>query len=89
MDLNKYELQFPCDYPIKVIGYASEHFKKNVLSIVYQHFKQKISDDLISYKMSKNNKYLSITVNFTAQNRIQVEQIYKDLRRCKEVVHLL
>lgn len=89
MDLSREELKFPCEYPIKVIGLATDPFKKTILDIVYQHFKKKISDDLISYKMSKNNKYLSITVNFRAESRSHVDAIYSDLKLCSEVVCLI
>lgn len=89
MGLNNQELKFPCQYPIKVIGLAKPPFKKNVLEIVYQHFKSKVSDDLISFKTSKNNKYLSITVDFMAESRAHVDAIYKDLKKCQEVVFLI
>ncbi len=89
MNIDQHELKFPCEYPIKIIGLSNDLFKKNVLKIVYQHFKSKISDDLISYKTSRNNRYLSITVRFMAQNRSQVDQIYKDLKSCEEVVKLI
>ena len=89
MNIDQHELKFPCQYPIKVIGLSNDLFKKNVLNIVYQHFKSKISDDLISYKTSRNNRYLSITVRFMAESRSQVDQIYQDLKSCEEVVHLI
>lgn len=89
MNLDNHELEFPCQYPIKVIGLAKAPFKKNVLDVVYQHFKSQISDDLISYKMSKNNKYLSITVNFVAESRPHVDAIYKDLKNLSEVICLI
>lgn len=89
MNLEDHELEFPCDYPIKIIGHAKDEFKKNVLGIIYHHFKKKVSDDLISYKMSRNNKYLSITLQFTAKSRCHVDAIYKDLRACEEVVFLI
>ncbi len=89
MDLNDHKLEFPCQYPIKIIGRANTDFKKVILSVIYKHFKEKVSDDLISFKNSKNNKYLSITVDFEAQSRKHVDEIYKDLRDCPEVVFLM
>lgn len=89
MDLSDKELEFPCNYPIKIIGIAKGEFKKNVLHIIHQHFKKKVSDDLISYKMSQNQKYLSITVDFEAESREHVDGIYKDLKACKEIICLL
>ncbi len=89
MNLDNKELQFPCEYPIKVIGFAGSTFKKSVLSVIHGHFEQNLSDDLISFKHSKNEKYLSITVNFLAQSRGHVDAIYHDLKQCDEVVCLI
>jgi putative lipoic acid-binding regulatory protein len=89
VDLNNEVLKFPCEYPIKVIGLASDPFKRSALDVVYQHFKERVSDDLISFTMSKNNKYLSITVNFTAESRKHVEAIYDDLKQCIDIVCLI
>lgn len=89
VNLDNKKLEFPCEYPIKVIGLAKSKFKKNVLNIIHDHFEHKVSDDLISFKMSKNNKYLSITVNFIAKSRGHVDAIYADLKQCSEVVCML
>lgn len=89
VDLTNEVLKFPCEYPIKIIGLASIPFKKSILEVVYQHFKKKISDDLITFKMSKNKKYLSITVNFTAESRNHVDAIYEDLKQCLDIVCLI
>ncbi|MCH9631958.1 MAG: hypothetical protein S4CHLAM6_02800 [Chlamydiae bacterium] len=89
MDLSDHELEFPCQYPIKVIGKANEDFKRSILQIVHGHFEQKVSDDLISFKHSRNNKYLSITIDFEAKSRQHVDNIYKDLKACNEVVYLM
>jgi len=89
MDFSDAELDFPCQYPIKIIGIASDSFKKFILNVVYKHFEKKVSDGLISFKHSKNNKYLSITVDFTAESRKHVDEIYKDLRACQEIICLM
>lgn len=89
MDLSDKELEFPCQYPIKIIGVANDNFKKKILSVIYQHFREKVSDDLISFKHSKNKKYLSITLDFTAESREHVDEIYKDLKACREVICLM
>ncbi len=89
MDLSDKELAFPCQYPIKIIGESSEHFKKRILQIIHRHFKNQLTDDLISFKHSKNKKYLSITVDFEAESREHVETIYKELKECQEVICLI
>ena len=89
MNSSDQELEFPCHYPIKVIGESNDIFRKNILQIIHGHFKKRVSDDLLSFKHSKNNKYLSITINFEAESRQHVDNIYKDLKACEQVVHLM
>lgn len=89
MDLSDKKLEFPCKYPIKIIGIASDDFRKKIIQIIHSHFETQLCDDLISFKHSKNQKYLSITVDFEASSREHVDEIYKDLKACDQVICLM
>ncbi len=76
MQTNKTSLRFPCSFPLKVMGLNTEEFSDAVLSIVRSH----LGPDLFcSSRLSSGDKYTSLTVTFTARNREQVDQIYRDL----------
>ncbi len=70
-------MQFPCSFPLKVMGLNTEEFKSAVLSIVHKHVER---DSLTSSsELSRTGKYLSITVTFTARSRTQLDALYQEL----------
>lgn len=73
----KMPLQFPCTFPIKVMGPNREDFAAAVSAIFCRH----IAADQISYsrRLSSGDKYLSLTVTFTAQSREQLDSLYGEL----------
>ena len=78
-DSNSKELfmQFPCIFPVKVMGLNSEAFLSAVLSIFHRH----LGPDQFSCseQLSSSKKYLSLTVTFTARSKAQLDAIYQDL----------
>ena len=58
-------LQFPCEFPIKVIGNNSETFEIEVLTIIKQYVRN-LRENAIRTKPSKNSKYLAITITINA-----------------------
>ncbi len=74
---NKQLLEFPCSFPIKVMGLNTEAFSAAVTAI----FDARVSRDQIHYtrRLSSSNKYLSITVTFVAQSKEQLDTIYGEL----------
>jgi len=78
-DISKQEplMQFPCVFPVKVMGLNSEAFTSAVLAILHRH----LGPDQISWseQLSRSNKYLSLTVTFTAKSKDQLDAIYQEL----------
>ena len=48
------KIEFPCLYPIKIIGVASIEFHEEVITVVEKHT-GKISSDLVELQASKKN----------------------------------
>ncbi len=73
----KLPLQFPCTFPIKIMGLNRETFPEAVLAIFHRH----VAPDQISHsrRLSSGDKYLSLTVTLTAQSREQLDALYRDL----------
>ena len=73
----KMPIQFPCTFPIKVMGPNREAFAEAVSAIFCRH----IASDQISYsrRLSSGDKYLALTVTFTAQSREQLDALYGEL----------
>ena len=76
--MNKNDLmRFPCSFPLKVMGFNTEAFASAALSIIGSH----LGDDEASCtrRLSRGDKYLSLTVTFTARSRDQLDAIYREL----------
>lgn len=77
--------QFPCDFPIKIMGRAHPDFQGQVVAIVGNHV-TKIPEHAISSAHSAKGKYISVTVTITATSRQQLDDIYADLSACDAVL---
>ena len=70
--------QFPCDFPIKVMGRDSESFRTLTLAIVERHAGS-LAPDSISERASSKGRFLSLTYTIRAESRGQLDRIYQDL----------
>ncbi len=81
-------LDYPCEFPLKVIGKTSADFETIATKLLRQHLT--IDEQInVKYNPSKKNTYVSLTLTFNAQSREQLETIYQCLHDCPEVVMTL
>ncbi|HET9843244.1 MAG TPA: DUF493 domain-containing protein [Gammaproteobacteria bacterium] len=71
-------LKFPCDYTIKIIGNTSQEFEAEVISIVRKHFPN-IGEGAVTQKLSKESKYLAMSVSLWVENQKSLDNLYKEL----------
>lgn len=79
---------FPCDYPIKVMGKNCEQLHIEMCSIIERHA-GKIHPNQISSKKSAKNNYISYTVRIVATNMTQLNSINKELQEHPLVAYIL
>ena len=78
MNDRAHRLQFPCSYPLKVLGENTNAFHAVVSAVIEKHVAE--GDEVIySTRVSSGNKYMSITATFVAQSKTQLTAIYEDL----------
>ena len=77
-------LEFPCEFPIKAMGLSCDEFEIAVIEIVNRHV-DKLSEDALRMRPSKNGKYTAITITFTAHSKQQLDNIYLELTACEHV----
>lgn len=80
--------EFPCDFPIKVMGRHSDDFRSLVLGIVQKHAGQIDAANIVE-RPSKDGSYLSLTCTFTAQSKDQLDALYRELTACERVLIVL
>ena len=80
--------EFPCDFPVKAMGLASDDFDQHVIDIVKKH-----SPDLkasqVKVRNSQGGKYHAVTIIVIAKSREQLDAIYQDLTDSDRVLMAL
>lgn len=87
-DVQAPKIEFPCLYPIKVIGVASPSFQSQAIAAVERHTGQ-IDAELIEVNPSKANNYVSIRLTIAATGKEQLERIFEDLKTLPETKMVL
>lgn len=88
MDSSDSPLEFPCRFPIKVMGRNAPAFEQLVVEAVRLHAGNVTAGD-VSTRPSRNGRYLAVTVTFDAVSREQVDTIYRVLSSSEQVLFLL
>jgi putative lipoic acid-binding regulatory protein len=77
--------KFPTDFPVKIMGQATDDFRSLVLGIVTRHFGE-LAPDRIEERPSSNGKYLGLTVTVHATSKAQLDALYRELTACQQVL---
>jgi putative lipoic acid-binding regulatory protein len=72
------KIEFPCDYPVKVMGRSVPQFELTVVEILERHAPG-IDQSRINIKSSRNGTFTSITVFITATGQPQLEALHQEL----------
>ena len=73
------KIEFPCEYPIKVMGEANALFHQHVLGIMDKHAAG-FDRSKVSVRDSKKGRWQSITIIITATGSSQLADIFKELK---------
>ncbi len=87
-DLEPPKIEFPCLYPIKIIGVASASFQNEVITAV-ERYTGKLAADLIKVRPSRQQNYLSVTVTIAATGEDQLRRIFNELKIIENVKMVL
>ncbi len=80
--------QFPCAFPIKIMGEKTAPLMELVKK-AFTEEKIDLKDAEINERLSSGEKYLSITVIFTADSREQLDRLYQRLTKIPEIKMVL
>lgn len=73
------KLEFPCEYPIKVIGVSGQNLRHHVVEIMRIHAGE-IDELLITERESSEGRFESVTVVITATGKPQLDTIFAELK---------
>lgn len=78
-------LEFPCDFPIKIMGEATDEFRSLALGIVTRHFGKPAAGS-IEERPSRGGRYLGLTITVRAESKAQLDAVYMELTACRQVL---
>jgi putative lipoic acid-binding regulatory protein len=81
-------IEFPCYFPVKVMGAALPEFHQRMIEIASKHDSEFNEND-IKLRQSKTGKYTSLTLMVHAENRAQLDTLYQELTACELVLWAL
>lgn len=82
------KIEFPCEYPIKIIGVATEEFEEAVLAVVVRHTGE-LEPSRCRLKPSAKGNYASLTVTITATGEAQLRALFEELKTLNMVKMVL
>ena len=71
-------LEFPCEFPIKVMGETRDGFAAAIAEVVHRHAPG-FDASRVEMRGSSGGKYLSLTCTVTATSKAQLDGLYREL----------
>ncbi len=71
-------LEFPVDFPLKVMGRRVDDFAQSISAIVREHVPT-FDPATMELRASRRGTYLSVTVVVRIDSREQLERLYREL----------
>lgn len=81
-------IEFPCEFPVKIMGVNSDAFLDEIQKIVLHHFPD-FDLNHFKHKLSNKNNYLAITVTVIAINQEMLDSFYHDLTKHPDIKMVL
>lgn len=71
-------LEFPCDFPLKIMGATREGFAQAIVEVVLKHAPD-FDAAKVEMRPSKAGNYLSLTCTIRATSKPQLDALYREL----------
>ena len=81
-------IEYPTDFPIKVMGRREPRLVQTIIQIVQRHAPD-FDPASVEMRTSKKNSYLSVTCTVRATSREQLDALYQELCDHPSVVMVL
>ncbi len=78
------KIEFPCEYPIKVLGRSGEQFQ-GLIESVFERHAPGFDRDTIVIKGSSKGTFTSITITIIATGPEQLKALHEDLMATGQV----
>ncbi|HXQ30574.1 MAG TPA: DUF493 domain-containing protein [Steroidobacteraceae bacterium] len=69
--------EFPCEYPIKVMGRHTPEFRARMLEVLEREAAATVSG--VAERLSRDGNYLSLTCRVRVDSRERLDALYREL----------
>ena len=81
-------IPFPCAFPIKMMGRNTPEFPATARALVEKHAGA-VADEAVQTALSRNARFISVTVTVMATSQEQLDAIYQDVTDHDDVLMAL
>ena len=71
-------LEFPADFPLKIMGLADEALAPTILTVIQRHAPD-FDGSAVETRASSGGKYTSLTCTINATSKEQLDALYREL----------
>jgi putative lipoic acid-binding regulatory protein len=71
-------LEFPCDFPLKIMGARRDDFAQTIIAIILRHFPD-FDPATTTMRPSAQGNYLGLTCVVQATSKRQLDDAYREL----------
>ena len=75
---NETLIEFPCDFPIKVMGEAREDFAEIIVALIQEHLPD-FNVGRMEMRASSGGRYISLTCTVSVTSKPQLDDVYRRL----------
>lgn len=77
-------LEFPCRFPLKIMGPATAAFEQQMRALVLAELGER-QDTVWAVRPSAKGNFVGLTVTFTAEHRAELDALYRAISAHPEV----
>jgi putative lipoic acid-binding regulatory protein len=81
-------IEFPCHFPVKIIGNNKGYFLTEIRQLVNKHFPD-FPEVELTPRHSAQNSYIAVTVTVYAESQAQLDNFYRDLTQHPDIKMVL
>lgn len=81
-------LEFPCEFPLKVMGRKQSGFRELVVSLVETHAGP-LEHARVSERESRDGNFVALTLVLRAESQAQLDDVYRALSAHERVLVVL
>ena len=71
-------LEFPCDFPLKIMGERRDDFVQTMVAVVQRHAAD-FAAETVEMRASRGGRYLAVTCTIRATSKVQLDALYREL----------